>query len=69
MIATVEAKHENRYKKLAENIQNDKVFKKDQKMVWKCGNCGYIHEGNGAPDKCPACIHPQAYFEVFVETY
>lgn len=69
MIATVEAKHENRYKKLAENIQNGKVFKKDEKVVWKCGNCGYIHEGNGAPEKCPACIHPQAYFEVFVETY
>ncbi|HOJ77106.1 MAG TPA: rubrerythrin family protein [Bacillota bacterium] len=69
MIATVEAKHELRYKKLADNIQNNKVFSKDNMIQWKCGNCGYIHEGNDAPQKCPACLHPQAFFEVFVETY
>ncbi|MGE4284538.1 MAG: rubrerythrin [Clostridia bacterium] len=68
-IASAEKRHETRYKKLAENIENDKVFKKDEKILWKCGNCGYVHEGTSAPDKCPACIHPKAYFEVFVETY
>jgi len=68
-VATVEKKHEARYNKLADNIQNGKVFKKDEKAVWKCGNCGYIHEGTEAPDKCPACLHPQSYFEVFVEAY
>ena len=69
MISAVEKSHEIRYNKLAQNIQNDKVFKKDGKVYWKCGNCGYIHEGTAAPEKCPACIHPQSYFEVFVETY
>lgn len=69
MIATVEKRHEARYSKLAENIVGGKVFKKDEKLLWKCGNCGFIHEGPGAPDKCPACLHPQAFFEVFVETY
>jgi len=68
-IASAEKRHETRYNKLAENVRNDKVFKKDGKVLWKCGNCGYIHEGTGAPDKCPACLHPQAYFEVFAETY
>lgn len=69
MIATVEKRHEARYTKLAENIENGKVFLKDGKVFWKCGNCGYIHEGTEAVDKCPACLHPQAHFEVFVETY
>lgn len=69
MIAGVEKHHEARYNKLAENIRNGKVFMKDQPLLWKCGNCGHIHEGPEAPDKCPACLHPQAYFEVFVETY
>ncbi|TYQ15446.1 UNVERIFIED_CONTAM: rubrerythrin [Acetivibrio alkalicellulosi] len=69
MIAKVEEKHETRYKKLAANISNETVFKKDSKVLWKCRNCGYIHEGDGAPVKCPACVHPQAHFEVFVENY
>lgn len=69
MIASAEKRHETRYNKLAANIENGTVFKKDQKVLWKCGNCGYVHEGAEAPDKCPACIHPQAYFELFVETY
>ncbi len=69
MIATVEKRHEARYSKLAQNIQDNKVFKKEEKILWKCSNCGYIHEGGSAPDKCPACLHPQAYFEVFVEAY
>ena len=69
MIALVEKKHEARYLKLAANIQEDQVFKKEEKVLWKCGNCGYIHEGLGAPEKCPACLHPKAYFEIFVEAY
>ncbi|MCX7921889.1 MAG: rubrerythrin family protein [Clostridia bacterium] len=69
LIAAVEKKHEARYSKLAENIVSGTVFKKDEKVSWKCGNCGYIHEGANAPEKCPACVHPQSYFEVFVETY
>lgn len=69
MIASVEKHHEERYRKLSVNIENDAVFKKSGKTVWKCGNCGYIHEGNSAPDTCPACVHPQSYFEVHVEAY
>ncbi|MHC1685710.1 MAG: rubrerythrin [Clostridiaceae bacterium] len=69
MIASAEKRHETRFTKLAENIVSDKVFKKDTEVLWKCGNCGYIHIGNEAPEKCPACIHPKSYFEVFVETY
>ncbi len=69
MISSAEKRHETRYNKLAENIETGKVFKKDEKILWKCGNCGYVHEGTEAPDKCPACLHPQGYFEVFVETY
>ncbi|MFV0502678.1 MAG: rubrerythrin [Lachnospirales bacterium] len=69
MIARVEEKHEIRFRKLAENIKNNTVFVKDGKVYWKCGNCGYIHEAEMAPAKCPACVHPQAYFEVFKETY
>lgn len=68
-IGSVEKHHEARYRKLAENIQNDKVFKKDEVTTWKCGNCGYIHTGDSAPDECPACAHPQAYFEVSVDLY
>lgn len=69
MIAAVEKRHESRYLKLAENIESQKVFAKDSNMEWKCGNCGYIHQGAGAPDICPACVHPKAHFEVFVEAY
>lgn len=69
MIALAEVSHETRFKKLAANIENGKVFKKDQKSLWKCGNCGYVHEGDEAPKICPACIHPQDYFEIFTEPY
>ncbi|AEV69863.1 rubrerythrin [Acetivibrio clariflavus] len=69
MIAKVEKHHEERYKKLADNVANGLVFKKNEKVVWKCGNCGYIHEGNEAPEKCPACAHPQSYFELNTEPY
>lgn len=69
LIASVEKHHEERYKKLADNVANGLVFQKGAKVLWKCGNCGYIHEGTGAPDKCPACLHPQAYFEVLAEEF
>lgn len=69
MIAKVEEKHEARYLKLASNIEQGKVFKKDTKVLWKCRNCGYVHEGEGAPDTCPACLHPKSHFELFAEAY
>lgn len=69
MIASAEKRHETRFNKLARNMENNTVFKKEEKVLWKCGNCGYIHEGVGAPGECPACAHPQAHFELFVETY
>jgi len=68
-IAKVEKNHEARYLKLAKNIEKGKVFKKDKVVKWKCNNCGYIYEGTEAPEICPACAHPQSYFEVFVENY
>lgn len=68
-IAEVEDKHERRFAKLIENIENDRVFKKDEVVRWKCLNCGYISEGKEAPEECPACLHPQAHFELFKETY
>ena len=68
-IAEVEEKHEKRYRKLLKNLTEGKVFKKDKIVKWKCRNCGYIHEGKEAPKKCPACKHPQAFYEVFEETY
>jgi rubrerythrin len=68
-VAEVEEKHEARYLKLAKNIEEGKVFKKDEVVLWKCNNCGYIHEGKEAPEICPACAHGQGYFEVFKETY
>lgn len=69
MIAKVEAEHEKRYLKLLENIENDKVFKKGEKVRWKCRNCGYVHEGPEAPEKCPACLHPKAYYEIKETNY
>lgn len=68
-IMEVENMHEKRYKKLLKNIEDGKVFKKDEVVLWKCGNCGYIFEGAEAPEVCPACLHPKAYFEVFSENY
>jgi rubrerythrin len=68
-IAKVEEHHEKRYRKLSENIKENKVFEKEEKILWKCNNCGYIHEGKTAVEKCPACVHPISYFEVFVENY
>jgi len=68
-IAEVESHHERRYLKLLKNVQEGKVFKRDTAVAWKCRNCGYIHEGTEAPKLCPACAHPQAYYELFVENY
>jgi len=69
MIGKVEEKHEARFRALLQNVKNGKVFKKDAKVRWKCRNCGYVHEGPEALEKCPACVHPKAFFEIFVETY
>jgi len=68
-IAVAEKQHEKRYLALASNIEADRVFKRDEKVVWRCRNCGYLHEGNEAIEKCPACDHPQAYFELLGENY
>jgi len=68
-IAVAEKQHEKRYLDLVKNIANGKVFKKDQPVRWRCLNCGYIHEGPEAPLACPACAHPQAYFEVLGENW
>lgn len=69
LIAKVEAEHEKRYLKLLKNIEEGKVFKKDGKIRWMCRECGYVHEGETAPMKCPACLHDQAYFEEKAENY
>jgi len=69
MIAKVEKEHEERYRKLAENTEKGVVFKKSESVRWKCRNCGYVHEGPEAPAKCPACLHPQAFFELKETTY
>jgi rubrerythrin len=63
-IAMVEAHHEARYRALAANVENDTVFSRPTVVRWKCRNCGYIHEGPEAPDLCPACEHPQSYYEL-----
>lgn len=68
-IAVAEKQHEKRYLGLAANIENGTVFVKDGKTYWKCRNCGYIYEGTSAPQACPACAHPQAYFEVLGENW
>lgn len=69
MIAAVEVEHEKRFLKLAANIEKGEVFKRGQKTRWKCRNCGYVHEGDTAPGKCPACAHPQEHFELLAENY
>jgi len=68
-IGEVEEQHEKRYQKLLDNIKADRVFKRDEKVQWHCRNCGYIHTGKQAPEKCPACDHEQGYFEVWCEAY
>jgi rubrerythrin len=68
-IAKVEMFHEGRYRKLIKNIENKEVFKKKTPAKWHCTNCGYISEGTEAPAQCPACKHPQSYYEILAENY
>ena len=63
MVAKVEAEHEARYRKLLARVEAGKFFEEDEEIEWQCRNCGYVHKGKKAPEKCPACTHPQAYFE------
>lgn len=69
MVAKVEVEHENRYNSLIERLQSEGFFKRDRPIKWKCLNCGYIHEGEMAPEMCPACKHPRAYFEPLAKNY
>ncbi len=68
-IAEVEEAHEKRYRKLLENVKNGTVFKRDEEVEWHCLNCGYIHHGKEAPEVCPACDHPQSYYELHMPNY
>ena len=68
-IAVAEKQHEKRYLDLAGNIMADKVFKREESVVWRCRNCGYLHEGTEAPQMCPACAHPQTHFELLGENW
>ncbi len=68
-VSVAERQHEKRYWDLAANIEAGKVFKKDDVTVWRCLNCGYVHEAIEAPEQCPACSHPQSYFEMLKENY
>jgi rubrerythrin len=68
-IAKVERFHESRYRKLAANVGSGEVFKKKSSVKWHCTNCGYVFEGTEAPKECPACKHPQAFYEVLAENF
>lgn len=68
-IAVAEKQHEKRYLALAENVENDMVFVKNEPVVWRCLNCGYLQEGAEAPNPCPACAHPQEHFEILAENW
>jgi len=68
-VAAIEKEHEERYKKLAENIENNKVFKKDSEVLWQCSNCGHQFTGKEAPKVCPVCGHPMSYFQIKPENY
>ncbi|BDF59218.1 rubrerythrin [Christensenellaceae bacterium] len=69
LVGKIEKKHEERYRKLAENIENGVVFSRDGDMIWQCANCGHIVIGKKAPQICPVCAHPQAYFQIKAENY
>jgi len=69
MVSVAEKQHEKRYVELAGNIEADRVFRREQSVVWRCRNCGYLHEGLSAPEMCPACAHPQAHFELLGENW
>jgi rubrerythrin len=68
-VALIEKEHEERYLKLLKNLNEDKVFSRSEKRLWKCGNCGYIHYGDSAPEEFPVCSHPKAYFALKSENY
>ena len=68
-ISVAEKQHENRYRGLLANVEAGTVFRKEKKVVWRCRNCGYLHEGEEAPKACPACAHPQAHFELLAENW
>jgi rubrerythrin len=68
-IAVAEKQHEKRYNDLAANIEANRVFRRDESVTWRCRNCGYLHEGDTAPERCPACDHPQAHFELLGENW
>lgn len=68
-VAVAEKQHEKRYRELAANIEAGQVFQRSQSVVWRCRNCGYLHEGMAAPEMCPACAHPQAHFELLGENW
>ena len=68
-IAVAEKQHEKRYKDLLANIEAGRVFERDGEVVWRCRNCGYLHKGKSAPKECPACVHPQAHFELLGENW
>ena len=68
-VAAIEKEHEERYRKLLANIEGGLVFSRDGDMIWQCGNCGHIHVGPKAPEVCPVCAHPQAYFELRAQNY
>lgn len=68
-ICVAEKQHEKRYLDLLKNVKEGKVFKKDQSVTWRCLNCGYLHQGADSPDICPACLHPQAYYELLGENW
>ena len=69
LIAKVEKAHDERYTKLYNNLEGGKVFERDGVIVWKCRNCGYLHEGKKAPEMCPACLHPKSFFEIKESNY
>jgi len=68
-IAVAEKQHGKRYKELADNLEVGKVFKRGNRVVWRCRNCGYLHEAEAAPELCPACLHKQAHFELLAENW
>ena len=68
-VGKIEKEHEERYRKLLNNVENELVFSKDGDRIWKCRNCGHIVIGNKAPEVCPVCNHPKAYFEIKAENY
>lgn len=68
-VAAIEKEHEERYKKLEENIKNGQVFERDEEVLWQCSNCGHQYRGKKAYNECPVCAHPQAYFQIKAENY